>query len=131
MPLYRPTNMQGAASNVVTPLGQAGDFTLLLEWGHFIEETPNLLVVNASVLVDLIDPVDRTIILRLLMDDNVIQEKRERLTVNDFQDNVAFETRLQDVPIGHHVFKLDATSTGSSAFARERGGSSFSGPAVV
>jgi hypothetical protein len=129
MPLYRTNNQQGAASNQLSPeiSTDAAAPTLLLEWGHFIEKTPNLLLVNGSVEVQLGISEIRSIEFELTMDGATITVRREFLQSSDFFASVSFGARLQDVPVGHHVFRLFAVASGTRLFTGGRDASSFSG----
>lgn len=103
-----------------------------MEWGHFIEETPNLLLVNGSIVVQSSAFISTQIDFTLTMDGATITSRSQNMQPADEffpLESVAFGAQLQDVPVDHHVFRLFAFANTEGVFAGDRDSSSFSGPA--
>jgi hypothetical protein len=125
--IYVPNNLQGAASFAINPINVTPG-TLLLEWGHYIEKIPNLLMINGNLQVDNLGAFNSLVTTRMTMNDVLIDERFITLLPNE-RTSVAVGARLKNATIGHHVFKLFAETENQGVFTRNCSTNSISGQA--
>ncbi|MFJ7310727.1 hypothetical protein [Peribacillus frigoritolerans] len=125
--IYIPNNLQGAGSSAMIPINVTPG-TLLLEWGHFIESTSNLLMVNGDLQMDNLGEVNSLVIVRITMDNVIIDERFITLSSSE-RISIAVGARLKNTTRGHHVFKLFAETENEGIFVKNRSITSISGQA--
>lgn len=123
MPSFIPNQMQGSVSTTVTAITTA---TVLLEWGHFINSSTNLLVADGGVQVT--SGAAATVVLTLNQD-GVAIDTRTLILAAAGGDTIAFGSRQQNLGVGHHVYTVTASTTVGTASADDRNGLTISGPA--
>jgi hypothetical protein len=129
MPSFNPNQMQGSVSTALTPISNVTP-TPLLEWGHFINTSTNLLIVNGGVQINATATVSVTL---TLVQDGVTIDTRvigPLATAAAESSTISFGSRQQNLAVGHHVYQVLAlASAAGSVSADDRNGFSISGPA--
>lgn len=127
MPSFNPNQMQGSVSTTVTPISSTSP-TVLLEWGHFINTSTNLLIVDGGVQINALLGV--TVTLTLTQDGATIDTRVIGPLAPDEFVTATFGSRQQNLAVGHHVYRVLAIAdTALGAEADDRNGFSISGPA--
>ncbi|MGG3572583.1 hypothetical protein ABES80_08810 [Bacillus gobiensis] len=118
MPIYIPNNLQGSGNTTTTVLDDNTP-TLLFEWGHFIENTPNLLMVNGGFALQSSGEGSSIVAVDLTMDNSSIDSKSISLlsTGSQLTEGITVDVgaRLQNVTPGHHIFRLIVTRESATA----------------
>ncbi|MBO7745337.1 hypothetical protein I8J29_14085 [Paenibacillus sp. MWE-103] len=130
MPLFVPTNMQGASSSdeVTIPLGE--DPFVVLEWGHLIESETSLLFAQGKIELQAFSTDGPVTFSYVLMVDGVIIDIAESSATTPLI--LPIGARQEDLPAEHLVFQVLVTGEGAgSLVVGNRECMTISGPAIL
>jgi hypothetical protein len=133
MPIFIPNNLQGAGNTATTPLVTLAPPLLLLEWGHFIDSTPNLLFADGGANIINTSAEAITVTLQITQDAVVIDTRQITLGAGSGA-SASVGARQENLAVGHHVYQLLAQITAgdiaSTANVTNKEVSTISGPAT-